>query len=68
MALYHFCVKQIKRSEGSSVVASAAYRAGERLHSERYGEYSDYTRKTGVRATEIILAPQAPREYAVSDE
>ena len=64
MALYHFCVKQVKRSEGSSVVASAAYRAGERLHSERYDEYSDYTKKAGVRAAEIILAPQAPREYA----
>ena len=64
MALYHFCVKQVKRSEGSSVVASAAYRAGERLHSERYDEYSDYTKKAGVRSAEIILAPQAPREYA----
>ena len=30
------------------VIASAAYRAGERLYSEYYGEYSDYTRKGGV--------------------
>ena len=28
MALYHFHVTQIKRSEGRTAVASAAYRAG----------------------------------------
>lgn len=55
---------QIKRSEGQSVVASAAYRAGEKLHSEYYGEDSDYTNKGGVIYTEILLPPHAPREYA----
>lgn len=55
---------QIKRSEGQSVVASAAYRAGEKLHSEYYGEDSDYTNKGGVIYTEIFLPPHAPREYA----
>ena len=64
MALYHFHVGQVKRSAGQSVVESAAYRAGERLYSERYGEYSDYTRKGGVVYTEILLPPHAPREYA----
>ncbi len=64
LALFHFHVTQIKRSEGSSVIASAAYRAGEKLHSERYDEYSDYTRKGGVIMSEILLSPQAPREYA----
>ncbi|MBQ7322221.1 MAG: MobA/MobL family protein, partial [Clostridia bacterium] len=48
MALYHFHVDQIKRSEGQSAIASAAYRAGEKLHSEYYGEDSDYTNKGGV--------------------
>ena len=64
MALYHFHVGQVKRSAGQSVVESAAYRAGERLYSERYGEYSDYTRKGGVVYTEILLPPHAPCEYA----
>ena len=64
MALYHFHVGQVKRSAGQSVIESAAYRAGERLYSERYGEYSDYTRKGGVVYTEILLPPHAPREYA----
>lgn len=64
LALYHFHVTQIRRSKGGSVIASAAYRAGEKLHSERYDEYSDYTRKGGVILSEILLSPQAPREYA----
>ena len=45
MALYHFSVSQIKRSAGQSVLAAAAYRAGERLYSEYYDEISDYTRE-----------------------
>lgn len=63
MALYHFTVDQIKRSEGQSAIASAAYRAGERLYSAYYGEYEDYTRKGGVICSEIILPPYAPPEY-----
>ena len=63
IALYHFCVKQIKRSAGQSAIAAAAYRAGERLYSDYYGEYSDYTRKGGVIHSEIILPPHAPPEY-----
>ena len=64
MALYHFHVGQVKRSAGQSAIESAAYRAGERLYSERYGEYSDYTRKGGAVHTEILLPPHAPRGYA----
>ena len=63
MALFHFHVTQVKRSAGQSVVASAAYRAGEKLYSEYYGEVSDYTHKGGVILTEILLPPQAPAEY-----
>ena len=64
MALYHFHVTQIKRSAGQSVTAAAAYRAGEKLHSEYYGTDNDYTRKSGVVHTEILLPDHAPREYA----
>ena len=45
-------------------MASAAYRSGEKLHSEYYGEDSDYTNKGGVICSEILLPPNAPREYA----
>ena len=44
MALFHFTLTQTKRSKGQSAIASAAYRSGEKLYSEYYGEYSDYTR------------------------
>ena len=64
MALYHFHVTQIKRSRGQSAVAAAAYRAGEKLYSERYGETSDYTRKGGVISSEILLPANAPPEFA----
>ena len=55
MALFHLSVTQTKRSAGQSAIASAAYRAGERLYSEYYGEYSDYTRKGGVICSDILL-------------
>ena len=64
IALFHFHVTQIKRSAGQSAVAAAAYRAGEKLHSEYYGEISDYTRKGGVICSEILLPSHAPPEYA----
>lgn len=63
MALFHFSVTQVRRGAGQSVIASAAYRAGERLYSEYYGEYSDYTRKGGVIHTDILLPPHAPDTY-----
>ncbi|MBR3099805.1 MAG: MobA/MobL family protein [Clostridia bacterium] len=64
MAQYHFHVTQIKRSAGQSAIASAAYRAGERLYSDYYGEWSDYTRKGGVLHSEILLPENAPAAYA----
>ena len=48
MALFHLNVTQIKRSKGQSAIAAAAYRAGEKLYSEHYGETSDYSNKGGV--------------------
>ena len=63
MSLFHFHVTQVKRSAGQSAVACAAYRAGEKLYSEYYGEISDFTHKGGVVCTDIFLPPQAPTEY-----
>ena len=42
MATYHFRWKPVKRSDGRTAVASAAYRAGERLRDERTGYLYDY--------------------------
>ena len=64
MALYHFHADLIRRSKGQSVVAAAAYRAGEKLRCDYYGNEADYTRKKGVVLTDILLPPHAPKEYA----
>ena len=64
MSEYHFHVTQIKRSKGQSAVACAAYRSGEKLFSEYYGEVSDYTRKRGIVHTEILLPSHSPSEYS----
>ena len=63
MSAYHFHVTQIKRSKGQSAVACAAYRSGEKLFSDYYGEVSDYTRKHGIVHSEILLPSHAPPEY-----
>lgn len=60
MALYHFHVTQIKRSEGRTAVASAAYRAGEKLHNLWDGEIHDYTKKNGVVLNTIKPKKQIP--------
>lgn len=43
-----------------SVIAAAAYRAGQRLVDEVTGKVYDYTKKTGVELTEIITPDNAP--------
>lgn len=63
MALYHFHVEQIKRCEGRTAVASAAYRAGEKLHNLWDGETHDYTKKGGVIYKEIMLPDHAPKRF-----
>lgn len=64
MALYHFHVTQVSRGAGQSSVASASYRAGEKLHDSYYGETHDYTRKGGVIMSEIILPDKAPERFS----
>ncbi len=63
MALYHFNVTQASRGKGQSAVACAAYRAGEKLVDDYYGEIQDYTRKGGVLYTEILLPEHAPERF-----
>ena len=60
MAIYHFSAKVVSRANGSSAVASAAYRAAERLTDERLGRDHDFTSKAGVVHSEIMLPAGAP--------
>lgn len=62
MAIYHFSVKAISRSDGRSAVACAAYRAGEKLLDDRYGKEQDYTKKIGVEFTNIHAPENTKKE------
>ena len=53
----------IGRSAGRSAVASAAYRAAERLHDEQLDRDHDYTAKAGVVHSEIMLPDGAPARW-----
>jgi ATP-dependent exoDNAse (exonuclease V) alpha subunit len=62
LATYHCAVKVIKRSEGRSATAAAAYRHASRIEDERQGVVHDYTRKQHVDEG-FILAPENAPEW-----
>jgi ATP-dependent exoDNAse (exonuclease V) alpha subunit len=64
MAIFHLSVKVISRASGRSAVAAAAYRGGERLHDERLDRDHDFTNKSGVVHSEIMLPENAPEHLA----
>jgi Ti-type conjugative transfer relaxase TraA len=64
MAIYHFSAKVISRANGSSAVASAAYRAAERLHDDRLGRDHDFSNKAGVVYSEILMPEGAPERLS----
>lgn len=65
VACYHISVKPIKRSEGRSACAAAAYRSGERLRDDRRGIEHDYSRRRGVdrEHCEVMLPDGAPERW-----
>jgi hypothetical protein len=64
MAIYHCSIKIIKRSQGRSAVAAAAYRSGQKLTNEWDGITHDYTKKGGVVHSQILLPAHAPPEFS----
>ncbi|WP_392713423.1 Ti-type conjugative transfer relaxase TraA [Rhizobium ruizarguesonis] len=64
MAIYHFSMKPIARSGGRSAVASAAYRAAERLTNERDGLTHDFSNRQGVEHAEIVLPAGVRADWA----
>ena len=64
MALYHFSLNHVKRSEGHTAIAAAAYRSGEKLYDRYYGEVQDYTKKGGVIMSEILLPDYVPERLS----
>jgi Ti-type conjugative transfer relaxase TraA len=63
MAIFHLSVKVISRAAGRSAVAAAAYRSAERLHDERLDRAHDFTNKSGVVHSEVLLPENAPAEW-----
>lgn len=60
MAQYSFNCSMISRGKGQSAIASASYRSGDKLYSERYGTYSFYARE--VKPEAFIMKPKhAPK-------
>ena len=60
MSIYHLSVKTISRSEGRSVTAASAYRAGVEITDEQTGEVHDYRRKGGVEASALFVPEGSP--------
>jgi Ti-type conjugative transfer relaxase TraA len=63
VAIYHFSAKVISRANGSSAVASAAYRSACELHDERLGRSQNFTNKTGVVHSEIMAPEGSPERW-----
>src|SRR5216684_1955793 len=60
VAIYHFTAKIIRRSHGRSAVAAAAYRSASAFTDQRQGQSFDYSDKSGVIHSEILLPEGAP--------
>jgi hypothetical protein len=61
MASYHLEAKIIGRSDGRSVVAAAAYRAGAKIERAETGDFHNYTRKGGVVSADLLTPDNAPQ-------
>lgn len=59
MAIYHYSQKPVSRGRGQSAVAGAAYRAADKLHDKRIDQTFDYSRRSGVAYSEIVLPTRA---------
>jgi ATP-dependent exoDNAse (exonuclease V) alpha subunit len=58
MAIYFLNMRSFSRSNGSSAVSLAAYRAGERIKDEQTGKTYDHSGRQGVLYKEIMLPNQ----------
>ncbi|HGU0956654.1 TPA: MobQ family relaxase, partial [Escherichia coli] len=64
MAIFHLDFKIVKRSEGMTSVAKAAYHARTRITDDRIGETFDFSHRTDLHG-HIILAPVSAPAHIV---
>jgi Ti-type conjugative transfer relaxase TraA len=60
LSIYHLHAQLIRRSQGRSAVASAAYRSAQRLYDERLGRTHSYVAKEGVVYRDVLIPEGAP--------
>ncbi len=60
IAIYHFEAKMISRGTGRSVVAAAAYASCSQIYNDYDGVMHNYTKKSGLLHSEVLLPPNAP--------
>ena len=60
MAIFSMRMQVIGRSAGRSATAAAAYRSGQEVRDERTGKVHDYTGKSDIYGSEILLPEGAP--------
>ncbi len=69
MAIYHFSVRIVRRSQGQSAVAVAARRSGERLYDRRRGVHVRPESGSNAPAwAAIMLPPNAPAWMSTREE
>lgn len=61
---YSASMSAVQRSKGGSSTAAAAYRSGTRIVDEATGEVHDYTRKSGVLHTALMMPGGQPVDRA----
>ena len=61
MASYHLSAKIVSRSGARSSVAAAAYRSRSEMEDKRQGITFDYTKKSDLVHSEIMLPEGAPK-------
>lgn len=64
MAIFHLDFKIVKRSEGMTSIAKAAYHARTRITDDRIGEVFDFSHRTDLHG-HIILAPVSAPSHIV---
>ncbi|MDO5396893.1 MAG: MobQ family relaxase [bacterium] len=63
IAIYHFEAKMISRGTGRSVVAAAAYASCSQIYNDYDGVMHNYTKKSGLLHSEVILPSNAPAAW-----
>ena len=63
LSIYHLHAQLIRRSQGRSAVASAAYRSAERLYDARLGRTHSYVSKEGVVYCDVLV-PEGAAAWA----